>query len=633
MAFFRFASAALTAFAFGVTAQAQTTAEKFGTMPETWDAEISPDGKHLALGCSPTGVRAICLYELDSDARPRLITPPDKARIEYLEWASPNYLLYYVSMYDTLGTSSGLRSYTFRRIASYNVETGKSEILMPREKFWVSTAGIDSYLVDDDEHVMVQLGDKTMRVNLRTGNTRRITNVKNTGWVAFDEKGGEVAGVEWRGRSLRIVNYVEGDKTVYEWNNFDEADMARITISGIDATKSRMFIDFRMPDRYGLHQIDLNTGELTAFLYNDRPVGATNVIRNPFDNAMIGFTYADDLPRHAYTDKGFAEIAETARGILKSDSVTLQSWTRDQSLFTVLSRKRGQPDAYYLYDRSAPSISPIGGQAPWLADTTLGEVKAFSYTARDGMALNGYYTLPPGKGVNDGPFPIVLMPHGGPQARDYATFDWMAQALASQGYLVIQPNFRGSSGYGWDYLSAGYGEFGDKMVLDVIDAGTWAVAEGLGKPNGTCVIGASYGGYSALMSAIHDPDGVGCAISINGVTDPIEMMTEYGIGSTAMAYWELYMGDYWKSSQMDKAVISPFRRANDLKAATLLLHGREDTTVPVGQSRALARQIEKRPNARYVEIDGDDHYLSSTPSRVSVLEESLAFLATHHPAH
>ena len=170
------------------------------------------------------------------------------------------------------------------------------------------------------------------------------------------------------------------------------------------------------------------------------------------------------------------------------------------------------------------------------------------------------------------------------------------------------------------------------MVLDVLDAGNWAVSEGLAKSGGVCVMGASYGGYSALMSAIHGPEKVGCSISINGVTDPIESMTEYGTESTAMAYWELYMGDYWSTSKSDKAQITPFDRARDIRAATLLIHGREDTVVPVGQSRALAKKIDNRANARYVEIDGDDHQLARTTSRVKVLEETLAFLQEHHPA-
>ena len=462
MALFRIIGFAFALLSIALPVHAQTTAEKYGTMPETWDAQISPDGKHLALGCSPTGVRAICLYQLDSDARPRLIAPPEDGKIEGLRWASPGYLIYFVSVYETIGTSSGLRDYTFRRMASYDVKSGNSEILMRREKFRVDTAIIYSMLVDDDEHILTVINrpnivtqDKTMKVNLRTGKSRRVLNVKDTGWIIFDEQGDEVAGVEWWRSVLKIKSYVDGDRTVYEWENFDEEDMARIDLVGIDASKSRMYIDFTMADRYGLHQVDLETGDLSPVLFNGRSVGKTSVVRDSFTNGVIGFTFANDLPQVKYIDSDFADVADKAQSILKSDSVRLISWTRDKTLFTLVSRKDGEPSTYYLYDRAAPSISPIGGEAPWLADAPLGTVKAFTYEARDGMALKGYYTLPAGATTQDGPFPTVLMPHGGPQARDYATYDWMAQALAAEGYLVIQPNFRGSSGYGFDYLSAG----------------------------------------------------------------------------------------------------------------------------------------------------------------------------------
>ena len=220
-----------------------------------------------------------------------------------------------------------------------------------------------------------------------------------------------------------------------------------------------------------------------------------------------------------------------------------------------------------------------------------------------------YLTLPPGKTRADGPFRIVLMPHGGPEARDDASDDWLAQAVACAGYAVLQPNFRGSAGYGSDFRDAGYGEFGGKMVLDVIDGATKLIEEGIGASDGHCAMGWSYGGYSALMTALLDADRTKCAISINGVTDPFELIYT---GPVSLAYWEQYLGDIYKTPKDQKSAITPRDRVSEYRAPLLLIHGKEDTTVTYYQSSMFARSA---PRAELVAIEGDDHGLFNSASR------------------
>ena len=302
-------------------------------------------------------------------------------------------------------------------------------------------------------------------------------------------------------------------------------------------------------------------------------------------------------------------------------------------MMTVRAQSEGKPAQYYLFETNGPAVSPLAEAAPQLKGTVLGSVETVTYTAQDGREIEGYLTLPSGKSRADGPFPLVLLPHGGPEARDTAAFDWWAQAYAAAGYAVLQPNFRGSAGYGQEFRNAGFGEFGGKMITDSLDGAAWAVEQGIAKEDGYCIVGGSYGGYAALQGAVLGGSDVKCAISVNGVTNPFSAVGDAPAGSDAFSYWEDYMGISRFANDEEKKTINPRERAGEIKAAVLLIHGREDTTVEYAQSRALADLIDNRPNFKFVSMKGEDHYLGSRDARQTVLKESLDWLATYMPVN
>ena len=243
-----------------------------------------------------------------------------------------------------------------------------------------------------------------------------------------------------------------------------------------------------------------------------------------------------------------------------------------------------------------------------------------------------FLTLPPGKALADGPFPTVIMPHGGPEARDGFGYDWWAQALAAEGYLVIQPNFRGSSGYGQAFRNAGFGAFGGKMIDDIADAGAWAVDQGLVASGAYCVAGASYGGYAALMMGLNDAARSQCLISVNGVTEPFAQVAAFADGSETADYWERYIGMNRYTSDEERAVISPVARAGEITQPVLLLYGEQDLVVPTAQARLLTDRLEGKAGFRSVSLGKSDHYLATSDVRNQVLTETIAFLNEHHPA-
>ena len=245
-----------------------------------------------------------------------------------------------------------------------------------------------------------------------------------------------------------------------------------------------------------------------------------------------------------------------------------------------------------------------------------------TYTASDGLEIPAVLTTPPG---GEGPYPLVVLPHGGPQVRDDLRFDWWAQAYAQMGYMVLQPNYRGSAGYGLEFIEAGYDEFGGRMVEDMLDGARHLQSEGLAHAGGFCMAGASYGGYAALMGAILAPEEVACVVAVNPVTEPVSLIGE-GLAVDAeslVTFWERYVGDRYMSGEA-ASEISVVSRAGELAASILVFHGEEDNVVSIDQSQALARSLRGSDQFTFVPLEGDDHYMSRAGSRREVLERSLA---------
>ena len=237
--------------------------------------------------------------------------------------------------------------------------------------------------------------------------------------------------------------------------------------------------------------------------------------------------------------------------------------------------------------------------------------------------------MPPGAATKD--LPVVILPHGGPESRDVAEFDWLSQFLASRGYAVLQPQFRGSVGYGEKFRQAGYRQWGGLMQDDVSDGVRHLIATGVADPSRVCIVGASYGGYAALAGAAFTPELYACAVSISGVSDLPAMIgstkKNYGSDSDSVAYWIDHIGPATDPNTIAK---SPARSASTVRAPVLLLHGADDSVVPIQQSKAMQRALlEAGKPVTFVTLTGEDHWLSRSATRTRVLQELETFLAEH----
>jgi dipeptidyl aminopeptidase/acylaminoacyl peptidase len=260
----------------------------------------------------------------------------------------------------------------------------------------------------------------------------------------------------------------------------------------------------------------------------------------------------------------------------------------------------------------------------------LGDVKGISYKARDGTEIPAFLTMPPTKSA--APLPLVVLPHGGPQARDYLKFDWLVQFLASRGYVVLQPQFRGSTGFGDAFREAGYRQWGGLMQDDITDGVRAMIDQGIADAHRICIVGASYGGYAALAGAAFTPDLYSCAVSISGVSDLPALMRESvpiygGALSTSLSDWKMRIGAPNDSALTAK---SPINSVRTIKIPVLIVYGTGDGVVPNEQSERMARALKSAGKSVTVSVlQGEDHWLSRTETRMQVLKDLDAFLGKH----
>ena len=285
--------------------------------------------------------------------------------------------------------------------------------------------------------------------------------------------------------------------------------------------------------------------------------------------------------------------------------------------------------AYVLVDLGAHKAQPLG----WIYDQNLTPLakQVIDYAASDGLAISAYLTLPPDTDARA--LPLIVLPHGGPAARDDLEFDWWSQALATRGYAVLQANFRGSAMVDPSFQERGYGEFGRKMQTDLSDGVKYLADKGVIDPSRVCIVGASYGGYAALAGVSLQQGIYRCGVSVAGIADLALFLDQKkdANGERTVRFWQRYLGI--KSVQDPLvAALSPARHADAVRVPLLLLHGDEDTVVPIAQSEAMEKAMHDAGHeVGLVRLKEEDHWLSRQASRLQMLHAVVEFVERHNP--
>ncbi len=363
--------------------------------------------------------------------------------------------------------------------------------------------------------------------------------------------------------------------------------------------------------------------------HEDKPRWA---LFHPVTGRLAGFMRHDNWFTYDYFDPLMKKLNDAIAETVGPDyRISHAGFADDPRKMILYGESANDAGSYFFADFSTGAVSLLSSNYPDLPEEWITQKQAIHYKAADGLDIQAYLTLPPFKDAKN--LPLVVLPHGGPESRDYIDFDWQTQALASRGYAVLQPNFRGSSGYGPVFSSAGHGEWGGKMQTDLSDGVRYLAAQGTIDPKRVAIMGASYGGYAALAGATLDPGVYKCAVAIAGPSDLREFM-DFELSNsntrkdTRMLYWQEFLGD---KKRYD--AISPARQAAKAYCPILLIHGTDDTVVPIQQSQMMERALKAAgKTVEFVTYKGQDHWETRGTTRVAMMQAAVDFLAKYNPA-
>ncbi|WDE02188.1 alpha/beta hydrolase family protein [Thalassomonas actiniarum] len=402
------------------------------------------------------------------------------------------------------------------------------------------------------------------------------------------------------------------------------------TFSGVtpDRKSLVMISQDKEHGRWAYYTMSLADGKISGPIFSHKDKDVEHVLTD-IKRVVHGVQYSGFTPSYEFFDETLNARMRGLKKVLPNNTFKITDHTPDwQSMVFYMDGELSSGD-YVLYQNGA--LGKLAAARPEIPGQAVHPVTEYQFKARDGLTIPTLITSPLGTTAKS--LPAIMLPHGGPESYDKLGFDWMTQYFASQGYLVIQPQFRGSKGFGPDHLLSGRGEWGRKMQDDLTDAVNHLADKGLIDKNRVCIVGASYGGYAALAGATFTPDLYKCVVAINGVSDVERMLrTEkrnYGKNHWVVSYWQdvISKGNV-EEDHLEK--ISPINHIEKVKAPVLLIHGELDQTVPVTQSEDMFDELDAADkNVTFIELEEGDHNLSKGKNRLKALKAIDKFIKQH----
>lgn len=394
----------------------------------------------------------------------------------------------------------------------------------------------------------------------------------------------------------------------------------------VDAQLNAVYGLKRLNGRFALYRVKLDESLAAELVYANEQVDVDDVVLARRGTKVIGVTFADEQRRIVYFDQDYAALARSlGRAIPNLPMIDFDSESADGNKILIHAGSDTDAGRYYVYDRTARSLNELLMVRPQLENRPGGRVTAISYPASDGVQIPAYLTLPPGRTDARG-LPAIVLPHGGPSSRDEWGFDWLPQYFASRGYAVLQPNYRGSTGYGQAWLQRNGFQSWRTSIGDIIAGARWLAAQGA-NGNRLAIVGWSYGGYAALQSAVVEPDLFKAVVAIAPVTDLQQVITD------AAYYTDRRNTAEYIGSGPHVREGSPLQNVAAIRAPVLLFHGDRDANVNIIHSRRMAdalRDAGKR--GELVTFQGLEHDLADSQVRVQMLQRIGAFLDSNLPA-
>lgn len=608
--------------------------EAFAALPRLEGPKLSPDGTRIAAKQAVNGVQYLVVSSLFDPNDHAALRAGDTVDVNWWRWVGNNWLAvgvgaqqtlygedYYITR--TLGVSADMKKVN-------RLDWARSG-LRADDVLWAARDGSPHILLAKQTGIetMAEAYPTVFDFDLSNGRARTVAAAQTDVWNWYADGAGVVRmGEKYNDDTRRGA-------LLYRAANGDPFKV----IARADKRKDEGFVfpvTFRADGtalatddgtgRDALYEVALPDLKLGKKVYEHDGYDIDGVIENATGDDIAGISVTDRFDHVVWLDPKLKEIQALADKAIGNRRARIISWNADRSRFLVKVGSPSQAGALYYWDIDYGRMQLVAWQNPALKERSLSPVSTVHYTARDGTPIEAVLTLP--RGRTPKALPLIVLPHGGPFARDSEDWDWWTQYLAETGYAVIQPNYRGSSGYGRDFARKGEGQWGLKMQDDLNDAIAYLAKEGIADPKRVCMAGASYGGYAAMRAAQRDGALYRCAISYAGVSD-LELMQKYDgrflFGKTR--------GDWMKKQAPDYRAVSPRFFASQFSIPILILHGKADKRVPVKQSRMMAAALKEAGKPYdYIEQPLGDHHFTRGEDRLEFLKAMGAFLAKHNPA-
>lgn len=634
----------------GPVLAAPPPASAFGRIPAVVQAAISPDGQHVAVLGGASDQRFISIATIDQPGLPVLSLGNVEA--VSLRWVDNQRLIACVAIWNSVGLR---QAYRFERNLVVDLQAHVVARLLDHD-------ADSGWLVE--QPVLTTTATQPTRI-MMVGLTES-TGASGTMDTRIGRKGVDQAFVT----GLYSVDPATGRGTLVERGNFDtvswqvdregqprvrlqiDQKTSRFTVFGRakgrsqyapvwsgDYASRRYYFGYAaaddaiyLGDKGGVLRKRLADGVIEP-IGHAVAEGAPVLLWDSLRDSVVGVQSGAGRPSVEWLDPEIGAVHGMLSRALKTQWVRLASWSADRTRFIVRAGAPNSPGVWYLFDKTRAELSPLGEEYPELKGVALGTTSWITYRARDGLEIPAYLTLPPAGAAGSAKPPLVVLPHGGPATRDDYDFDFLAQFLAARGYAVLQPQFRGSWGFGKAFEDAGHGEWGGKMQTDLLDGVAFLATSGQVDAGRVCIAGASYGGYAALAGAALHPESYRCAAAVAGVSDLGLLLAEesrlYGSDSASLSELRHDLGD---AASAKLEAVSPARQAAAVRAPILLIHGDKDTVVQLEQSQHMADALKAAGKPfQMVVLAGENHYLTMSATRTKTLEALDAFLAKNLP--
>ncbi|MEQ3512203.1 S9 family peptidase [Pseudoalteromonas sp. BZB3] len=624
----------------------QIPIEAFSAGEQYSRVQISPTGKYLSFTSEVEGRNNLIVLNLKENKIENIVRFSGNSEVGSYHWVNAERLvmrkLYVKGWTDHpvyMGELFGIDADGSggRYLIGYQGEMQTGSRLRKATPVYGTSYVLDP-LIDDDKHMLVytipwsaskEPTTIVYKVNVETGVRKRITRSPSRMAAFLTDNQGQVR------VSLSTDNYIHQtihirNKNNEEWREFElNANLTDINLHAFDGTGKKVYITAsESGEAEGIFELDFESGKVKKIL-QDKVVSPKQLWVDNINHELFAVELEPGYPTYAFVDNT-AKMSKRLKSLIKSlpgNQIQLVSTTVDEKISVVFAHSDINPGSYYLYHADKGQLQFLFNTMEGIDYSLMAETKPVSFKARDGLEIHGYLTLPFNKEAKN--LPLVVMPHGGPHGpRDWWGFDPDAQLLANRGIAVLKVNFRGSGGYGRAFEHAGHQKWGSAIQHDIIDATKYVIEQGYADPKNMCIMGASFGGYSALQSSIIEPDMFKCAIGVVGVYDLPLMFEEGDVAERNSG--QRYLTQVLGTDEAKLKAYSPSYNIDKLKAPVLIVHGGDDERAPIEQAESLVDALKKAKHPyEYMLLENEGHGFYKPEHRADYYKRVLAFLDEH----